>query len=408
MIPKLDDYKNKTGLSSSNTIKPGLDAIKEAMQRLGNPQKQLQAIHVAGTNGKGSTIAFMEQIFRAAGMTTGVFTSPAMIDIHDQIRLNGRDASEDELLDSFRTIQEAGLSGKLTDFELLTAAAFVTFAKVRPDIILVECGLGGRFDSTNVLEPTVTVITSIAKEHTEFLGDSLTSIAWHKAGIFKPGVPAVCGDLPEEALAEAKQIAASMDNPCYIFGRDFRIEGKNAEYFSGRRRISRLQRKLKGPHQAVNAAVAIESVLLASPDVPEEAIRTGIGEAQISFRFEEVAPNVYFDGAHNPAAAKQLRHTIEQQFPGETVDFVIGMMANKDSKAVLDELVPVAHSFTFTDFSEPGAAAARTLYENCHFGNKQVTDRLDASIILTNEPPRKKIVSGSLYLLNSLKAHILK
>ncbi len=408
MIPKLDDYKKRTGLTSSNTIKPGLNAITEAMQRLGNPQKQLQAIHVAGTNGKGSTIAFMEQIFRAAGMKTGVFTSPAMIDIHDQIRLDGRNATEYELLGSFQAIHDAGLSGGLTDFELLTAAAFITFAKARPDIIIVECGLGGRYDSTNILDPAVTVITSIAKDHTEFLGNSLTSIAWHKAGIFKPGVPAVCGDLPEEALAEAEQIAASLGSPSFVFGRDFIMEGELEENFSGRRCISSLQRKLKGPHQAVNAAVAIESVLLACPDIEEGAIHAGIEEARLAFRFEEVAPDVYFDGAHNPAAAKRLRQTIERQFPGETVDFVIGMMANKDSEAVLDELIPVAHSFTFIDFNTPGAAPASTLYDNCHFGKKQVTDSLDASIILTNDPPRKKIVSGSLYLLNSLKAHILE
>ncbi|GKV68801.1 folylpolyglutamate synthase [Sporosarcina sp. NCCP-2716] len=403
----MDDYKNRTGLTSSNTIKPGLEAIMEAMHRLGSPQKQLRAIHVAGTNGKGSTVAFMERIFRAAGMTTGVFTSPAMIDIHDQIRLDGRNTTEDELLESFRTIKDAGLSGRLTDFELLTAAAFVTFANVRPDIILVECGLGGRFDSTNVLDPAVTVITSIAKDHTEFLGDSLTSIAWHKAGIFKSGIPAVCGDLPDEALAEAERIAAGLDSPCYVYGRDFRMDGGTDESFSGIREVSHIERRLKGPHQAVNAAVAIESVLLACPDIDEDAIREGIREAQLAFRFEEVAPGVYFDGAHNPAAAKRLRQTIEEQFPGETVDFVIGMMANKDSRAVLDELIPVAHSFTFTDFSDPGATSARALYENCHFGNKQVTGTLDASIILTNDSPRKKIVSGSLYLLNGLKAHIL-
>ncbi|WP_040286346.1 bifunctional folylpolyglutamate synthase/dihydrofolate synthase [Sporosarcina koreensis] len=405
MIPKLDVYIEHAGLTSSSTIKPGLEAIRHAMQALGNPQAQLRAIHVAGTNGKGSTVAFMESILQAAGVTTGVFSSPAMIDIHDQIRLNGRNTSSAQLQDSFRRISEAGLDGCLTDFELLTAAAFVTFGTAKPDVILVECGLGGRFDSTNVLNPAVTVITSVAKEHTEFLGYTLESIAWHKAGIFRPGIPAVVGDLPREAMAEAEKIAAEGDSPLYRYGNDFSMEG---DRFCGIRTIDRLNRKLKGPHQAVNAAMAIEAVHLAYPDIEEEAVRTGIGEAQLSFRFEEAAPGVFFDGAHNPAAAKRLRETIEQQFPGEIVDFVIGMMANKDIEAVLAELIPVAASFTFVDFDEPGATSAETLYEKCRFGNKQVTDRLDASIILKKNNGRKKIVSGSLYLLNSLKSHILQ
>lgn len=407
MIPKLDEYKKRVSITSVNEIKPGLAAIENAMELLGSPQENLRAIHVAGTNGKGSTICFMESILRDAGISTGVFASPAMIDIHDQIRINGENITEEQLTTSFQTLKDAGLDGILTDFELLTAAAFVTFNHLQPDVVLIECGMGGRFDSTNVITPIVSVIPSIAKDHIGFLGDSIEEITWHKTGIFKKGVPAVCGKLPAEAVKVVEKVATEVGSPLLIYGQDFCMKEGNPEQFVGSQQLALTNRKMKGPHQAINAAVAIESLLKAGLQLPIEAIQTGIATAQLSYRFEEIAPGVFFDGAHNPAAAVMLRRTIQEQLPGEKIDFVIGMMANKEIKETLDELIPVAHSFTFINFDVPGAASAHTLYAQCEFGNKKVTDVEYASIILTKDLGEKKIVSGSLYLLNSLRSHIL-
>lgn len=407
MIPKLDEYKKQVKITSVNEIKPGLTAIEHAMELLGSPQKELRAIHVAGTNGKGSTICFMESILHQAGISTGVFASPAMVDIHDQIRLNGENITEQELTTTFQTLKDSGLDGMLTDFELLTAAAFVTFNRLKPDVVLIECGMGGRFDSTNVIIPIVSVIPSIAKDHVGFLGNTIEEIAWHKTGIFKKGVPAVCGQLPEEARALAEKVAADVGSPLMTFGHDFWMKEANPEHFHGIIDMNLPDRKMKGPHQAINAAVAIEALLKADLQLPIESIQSGIANAQLYNRFEEVAPNVFFDGAHNPAAAVMLRRTVQEQFPGEKIDFVIGMMANKEIKETLNELIPVAHSFTFIDFDVPGAAAAQFVYDQCEFGRKQVTDQEYVSIILSKDLGKKKIVSGSLYLLNSLRSHIL-
>ncbi|WP_025783495.1 folylpolyglutamate synthase/dihydrofolate synthase family protein [Sporosarcina sp. D27] len=407
MIPKLDEYKKRVCISSDNEIKPGLAAIENAMKLLGSPQENLQAIHVAGTNGKGSTICFMESILREAGISTGVFASPAMIDIHDQIRINGENITEEQLTTSFQILKDAGLDGMLTDFELLTAAAFVTFNRLQPDVVLIECGMGGMFDSTNVITPMVSVIPSIAKDHIGFLGDSIKEIAWHKTGIFKKGVPAVCGKLPADAEKVAEKVATEVGSPLVFYGQGFCMKEGNPEQFDGSQQLALPHRRMKGPHQAINAAVAIEALLKTGLQLPIEAIQKGIATAQLSFRFEEITPGVFFDGAHNPAAAAMLRRTIQEQLPGEKIDFVIGMMANKEIKETLDELIPVANSFAFINFNVLGAATAEFVYDQCRFGNKKVTDAKDASIILTKDLDRKKIVSGSLYLLNSLRSHIL-
>lgn len=407
MIPKLDEYKKRVSITSDNEIKPGLAAIENAMELLGSPQENLQAIHVAGTNGKGSTICFMESILRESGITTGVFASPAMIDIHDQIRINGENITEEELTTSFQSLKDAGLDGMLTDFELLTAAAFVTFNRLQPDVVLIECGMGGRFDSTNILTPMVSVIPSIAKDHIGFLGDSIEEIAWHKTGIFKKGVPAVCGKLSAEAEKVVEKVATEVGSPLVIYGQGFCMKQGNPEQFHGSQQLALPNRMMKGPHQAINSAVAIESLLKTGLQLPIEAIQTGIATARLSYRFEEIAPGVFFDGAHNPAAAAMLRRTIQEQFPGEKIDFVIGMMANKEIKETLDQLIPVAHSFTFINFNVPGAATAEFVFDQCEFGNKKVTDEKNESIILTKDLDKKKIVSGSLYLLNSLRSHIL-
>ena len=169
MIPKLDEYKERWGIESDDAIKPGLEAVQKALVEVGNPEKKLQIIHVAGTNGKGSTIAFMEAILKEHGFSTGVFSSPAIVDIHDQIRINGELISAEELDKSFSTMKEAGLSGLLTDFELLTVAAFVTFGRLAPDYVLLETGMGGKLDSTNVVKPLVSVITSYCTRSYGFL-----------------------------------------------------------------------------------------------------------------------------------------------------------------------------------------------------------------------------------------------
>ena len=399
MIPKFDEYKERFELYSDDVIKPGLDSIRAALKKVGNPEKHLQVIHVAGTNGKGSTIAFMESILKGHGFSTGVFSSPALIDVHDQIRINGIPISGAEMDKSFIRMKEAGLSGMLTDFELLTVAAFLTFERLVPDYILLECGMGGELDSTNVVIPLVSVITSIALDHVGFLGDTITEITGQKAGIIKEKMPVVTGVLPKEAEVVVHSKAAEMNSELFIYGKDFKMFG---EVFEGGLKTVIPDRRMKGPHQAINAAVAIEALWIAGVSLEEKHVAKGVANASLLYRFQEIAPGVFVDGAHNPAAAKMLTETIRTEFPGEKVDFVIGMLNTKDIKKTLDELIPVAASFTFVTFPHPQAATAEELMASCQYNRKKMTNDNDDTIILREGNDRKKIVAGSLYLLSSL------
>jgi len=393
-------YKKRWGIDSDDSIKPGLEAVQAALVKMDNPEKQLQVIHVTGTNGKGSTIAFMEAILKEHGLSTGVFSSPAIIDIHDQIRINGETITEEELNKSFQAMKDAGLSGLLTDFELLTVAAFTTFRRFAPDYILLETGMGGLLDSTNVVIPLVSVITSIALDHTAFLGTTVAEVARHKGGIIKKGIPVVTGPLlEEEALGVVRTISSQQGSPLFIYGEQF---GMKEDVFNGTETFQLAGRKMKGSHQGMNAAVAIQALLVSGIQLAEEAVSRAVAITQLAHRFQEISPGVFVDGAHNPAAAKVLTATIRTEFPGEKVDFVIGMLKGKDIEKTLDELIPVAASFTFLTFPHPQAATGEQLMEYCHHDEKKVTAAESNTIILYNEGSAKRIVTGSLYLLSSL------
>ncbi|QUW22509.1 bifunctional folylpolyglutamate synthase/dihydrofolate synthase [Sporosarcina sp. Marseille-Q4063] len=399
MIPKMKEYKERWGINSDDAIKPGLEAIQKALQVIGNPEKTLKIIHVTGTNGKGSTIAFMESILKENGYSTGVFSSPAIFDIHDQIRLNGTPISEEELNQTFKEMTE--LSGMLTDFELLTVAAFISFKRSQPDYVLVETGMGGLLDSTNVVIPLVSVITSIALDHTTFLGTTLNEVAVHKAGIIKKGIPVITGPLQTEPLQVVSQVAGEKGSLLRIYGIDFSME--NEEQFKGQQNFKLCERKMKGEHQGINSAIAIQALLMAGISLSEDKVGSGIAKTELAHRFQEIAPRIFLDGAHNPAAARALTNTIKTEFPNEKVDFVIGMLKGKDIKGTLDELIPVAESFTFITFPHKEAASGNELMEKCNFKKKKVLVALGGTIELVEKTNTKSIVTGSLYLLASLK-----
>ncbi|WP_301108369.1 folylpolyglutamate synthase/dihydrofolate synthase family protein [Sporosarcina sp.] len=400
MIPKLDEYKKQFEIESADEIKPGLEAIQQALTYVLNPEKDLRVIHVAGTNGKGSTIAVMEAVLQKHGYSTGVFSSPAMIDLHDQIRINGKPISSIELEFIFEEMNAVGLSGLLTDFELLTVAAFIAFRNASPDYILLETGMGGRFDSTNVVVPLVSVITSIALDHTGFLGDTQRKIARHKAGIIKPGIPVVIGELSEEAREVMEEEAELNRSILYVYKKDFLMDEDGDEVFKGNQSFAIPERRMKGPHQAINHAVALEAMLAAGIPLQQTKIAEAIAEVQLPFRFQKVAENVYIDGAHNPAAARMLVKTIQAEFPGIQVDWVVGMLNTKDYEEVLKVLAPIAHSFTFVDFPHPQAAKAEDLQAVCPIMNSQVMSSEDIDLIGNEKYIR--VVVGSLYLLSSL------
>ena len=402
MIPKLKEYKERWMIKSDDSIKPGLEAIEKALGQLGNPEKKLKVIHVAGTNGKGSTIAFMESILKEHGYKTGVFSSPAIIDIHDQLRIDGDSISQNELNKTFKEMNDAGVSGMLTDFELLTVAAFVTFGRLRLDYVLLETGMGGLLDSTNVVNPVISVITSIALDHISFLGSTVEQVAAHKAGIIKAGIPIITGPLPQGALEVVRRVAKEKGSALLIYGDHFEMENGQHGLFKGECEFILSGRKMKGDHQGMNAAVAIEALLVAGLSLTEVGVAKAIAETQLGYRFQEVATGVFLDGAHNPAAARALANTIRSEFPNEKVDFVVGMLKGKEIKKTLDELIPVAESFTFLTFPHSEAATGEQLIENCHHNKKRVT-KTESDTIILDMGSKKIIVTGSLYLLSGLK-----
>lgn len=416
MIPRLDDYKNKWDVASEQSIKPGLDAMMEALKLLNNPEKTLPFVHIAGTNGKGSTIAFLEQISRRHGLNVGKFMSPCIIDVHDQIQINGDPISENEMDDIFDQLKNAGLSGKLTDFELLTCVAFLYFSQQKVDFVLLEAGMGGREDSTNVIRPIVSIITSIALEHTKFLGPTIESIATHKAGIIKQKIPVIIGRLPKEAISVIETEAFEKHAPLIELGDHFEvlIEGSFDVYKNDEKglEIERLLRALPGSHQADNMALAITAFFEVAEyfnlAVDLDKIRKGILEANLPGRFEEVLPNVYFDGAHNPASVEKLVQTIKTKFPDEKVRFVVGMLADKDVGAVLRLLEQVSDEFYFVDFINERAMSSKEMLSLS--SASQAASLKDPVSFLKNATTTgdKIFVTGSLYLLTEIRKEIKK
>ncbi|MGM9945714.1 MAG: bifunctional folylpolyglutamate synthase/dihydrofolate synthase [Lysinibacillus sp.] len=408
MITGLEQYKEKWQVESENGIKLGLEAMEQALALLGHPQREVAFVHVAGTNGKGSTIAFLEAILREHGVTVGKFMSPCILDVHDQIQINGEPISTVEMDELFQEMKLAGLSGKCTDFELLTCAALLFFKKKGVDIALIETGMGGLLDSTNVITPLVSVIPSIALEHTNFLGNTLTDIARHKAGIIKNGVPVVIGNLPVEALAIITETAKEKGSKLFMLGTDFIV--KDETYVYEKLKFDTLERKMIGKHQADNMALAITAFLLVAErlaiQVNEEAVKNGVASTTLAGRFEEVLPGVYFDGAHNPASVEKLVNTIKEHFPRKNIEFIVGMVMDKDVDTVLRQLETVSTTFTFVNFDNPRAMKAKDLITKSRAVDRRITHD---PIGYLHEPKDERtivIVTGSLYLLSLLRAQL--
>lgn len=406
MITGFEHYKEKWQVNSENVIKPGLDAMKQALALLDHPEQGVSYIHVAGTNGKGSTIAFLESILREHGKTVGKFMSPCILDVHDQIQINGENITAKEMDALFQEMKEAGLDGKCTDFELLTCAAFLYFKKKHVDVALIEAGMGGLLDSTNVIIPLVSVIPSISLEHTNFLGNTLSEIAVHKAGIIKQGVPVVVGKLTEEALSVVKQEAVNKNAPFYMLGQDFTVK---EDYFtSADFKFTSLERRMLGEHQGENMALAIKTFLLMADHIDTESVRRGTALAALPGRFEEVLPDVYFDGAHNPASAEKLAATIREQFPRKNIEFVIGMLADKEVDTILRLLETVSTTFTFVSFDNDRAMKAKDLVKKSRAVDRRIIHDPVAYLLEPVDKRNVKVVTGSLYLLAALRAQLLR
>lgn len=405
-------------------INLGLARIAKLLELLGHPERRFRSLHIAGTNGKGSTTAMLSAALTAAGIRTGMYISPHLADYTERISIDGQVVSGDEFAAAIGAVAvladampAAGFEHP-TEFELITAAAFRLFAAAGVEYAVIEAGLGGRFDSTNVIVPEVAVITNVTVEHADRLGPELVDIAGHKAGIIKAGKPVVTA-ADGEALVIIRAEAAAAGAPVYAAGQDFVCEsagmreGKQVVRFRTANRECQYVCSLLGRHQAENTGLALMALrLLPEPRLTEAAVRTGLATALWPGRFEILAhqPELIVDGAHNPAGAKALRQTLDELYRGRPIVFVLGMLADKDIAAVAKTLVRPADRVVAVRPNSPRAAAAAAIAALFPGGQATVSTTVDAGIrqaVTLAGDDGIVCVAGSLYQVGDARKAIL-
>jgi dihydrofolate synthase / folylpolyglutamate synthase len=391
-------------------IELGLEPIRELLALMGNPHQSLHVVHVAGTNGKGSTCAYIAQMLHCSGYATGRYTSPHLIDWPERIWVRGQSITPEALnrsLQEVAAILEQHPQLQITQFEAFTAAAFGYFAQEKLDYVVVEVGLGGRLDATNVFEcPAVTVITSIGLDHQDRLGDTLAAIAREKAGIIKPGVPIVIGSLPPEALHVVEQRAQELNAPLY------RVSpaqmGQNAWCVGKFTYTTRLRGRVQGE----NSALALQVGQLLG--LSETSIQEGLAQAEWPGRYQEVTyqgHKLLVDGAHNPEAALALRSYLGEQ----PVHWIMGVLNTKDYSTMLQLLLRPGDQFSAVPVPSAATVSPQALaqeaaricpdLEQC----EAYSTLENALAVLTKEQPENKqtILCGSLYLVGYFLDRVL-
>ncbi len=406
-----------------------LENITILAEGLGRPDRAYPSAHIAGTNGKGSTAAFLESILRRAGFRTGLNTSPHLEKINERIRLNGEEISDDAFAGTFTRIQalneELLAAGKLrahpTYFECVTAMAFEYFARERADFGVFEVGLGGRLDATNILTPVVCVITRVDFDHENFLGHSLAEIASEKAGILKQGVPLILARQRPEALEVIRARATELGCPVIETGSAFRIEEERMENGCSRVIVEEtasgwtmeLAPRLPGKFQiqnSLNAAAAARYLQNRGYRISDDAIVQGIAEAVWPGRLEKLQsePDVYLDGAHNPSAARALAAFLEQNLTGRKIWLVFGALRDKAVDEIAGVLFPLAAEVIFTQPRTTRAISVAQLAEitSHHAAQFTVIPEPEAALEYALDraaSPDAIFVAGSLYLVGQLR-----
>ncbi len=352
--------------------KPGLARVTELLHRLGDPQKKLKFVHIAGTNGKGSCAAMTASVLRAAGYRTGLFTSPYLWRFNERMQLNGRPIDDEVLADVTARLKPhaEAMADHPTEFEMMTAAALLWYAEEKCDVVVLEVGLGGRFDATNVIEaPEVSVIMNIGLDHTEILGNTLGQIAFEKAGIVKPGFPCVLYEQSQEVTDVVRRVCAERNAPLRIA--DFSaiepefdsLEGQVFTYKNNAYAIP-----LLGAHQMKNAAVVIEAVEVLREKgwrIGQEALEHGLYAVSWPARFELLReePPFVVDGGHNVQCAETVADNLRRYFPDRRRILLIGVLADKDVDGMLAVLAPAADAFVCVTPDSPRALSAEALAE---------------------------------------------
>ncbi|RII27329.1 MAG: bifunctional folylpolyglutamate synthase/dihydrofolate synthase [Geobacter sp.] len=398
-------------------MKPGLERITALLASLGNPEKKLAVVHVAGTNGKGSTAAFLDSILRAGGAKTGLFTSPHLISFTERFRINGREIDEAEVVSLARRVIAVAPPAS-TFFELVTAMAFLHFVEHRVDLAVVEVGMGGRYDATNAASGELAVITPIALDHCIWLGDSLAAIAGEKLGVIRPGRPVVSSIQEPEALEVIANSCETVGSQLFFCGRDFDAEwtDEGLAYRGLGMSLSHLTPGIAGRHQAMNAACALAAAELLGRQgltIDRNSLERGIAAARWPGRMElfDTTPRILLDGAHNPAGSLALAGSLAD-VPRRRLVLVIGVMGDKDVAAILAPLLPLVHEvFTVTPPLERALPAEDLALRCREFGAGRcsaagtVADGICRAQEVAN-PDDLILVCGSLFTVGAARAFL--
>lgn len=425
-------------------IKLGLDSMSMFLDELDRPQHQLQFVHIAGTNGKGSVAVTLLTLLAKAGYRVGLYTSPHLISVRERFRINDSFISEEEFAVEAGKIHGILAGRQITYFEFTTALALLWFVSRKVDLAIMEVGLGGRLDATNVIRPLASIITNVTMDHEAYLGTSISEVAREKAGIIKPKVPVVCGVEPNEfdtdgvALRVIEDVCRSQTAPLYLHGRDFLAEPVSGgwNYWGMKRRgccrvrerLNGLVCNMTGEHQATNAALALAALEILAPlgfTVSEQAIRLGLSEAFWPGRLEYFclssatgekadctdshARRYLLDGAHNPAGVRTLKKALQDNYDYKNLILVWGAMSDKDSTATLPDIAPLAARIILTKQRSDRSADPEALMQllpsysrECCLCIPSVAGALNKAAGLAT-PDDLICIAGSLYLVGEAR-----
>jgi dihydrofolate synthase/folylpolyglutamate synthase len=400
----------------------GLETIKSILNALGNPQNNFCSIHVAGTNGKGSVAAALSSILQESGYRVGLYTSPHLVRFNERICINNRQISDAAVVKSYQAVQKAHHGNRApTFFELTTAMALFEFSRQAVDWAVIETGMGGRLDATNVIHPAISIITNVSMEHRDYLGDTLTQITREKAGIIKQATPIVTAIKQKQAKSVVQRIAGKKSAPLYMLGKNFRVRRQPAgefSYYGIDHTWHNMHTALRGHYQVENAALAIAACELLSKDrtaISQKSIRNGLIKTRWPGRLEIVSdhPMIIMDGAHNLIAARELARFLGDNLAQRPITLVVGILDDKPYKSMLRSLLSVCSRVIITRAKTNRALDPQRLFETA---KKIISDvRIISDVaqafkqaVATADFNEVICIAGSLYVVGEAKAAIEK
>ncbi|MCJ1748362.1 bifunctional folylpolyglutamate synthase/dihydrofolate synthase [Mammaliicoccus sciuri] len=398
-------------------IKPGVKRMKWMLDKLGNPEEKIQAVHVVGTNGKGSTVSYLREALVANNYEIGTFTSPFIVTFNERISINGTPITDDELVElvqivkpiSERLESETDL-GPATEFEIITLMMFVYFGTVHPvDFVIIEAGLGALNDSTNVFQPIMTVLTSIGLDHTNILGDTYMDIAREKAGVIKPSVPLVYAIKPKDALHFVREVVEKNYNKGLELDRDFHVLSDDTEftYRYGSYELENIQLKMIGQHQHENAALAITTLIemyqRGMIQLNFNTMIDAIEHTTWSGRIEKVQeePLILIDGAHNRESIDVLVDTLKQYYSDKKIDVLFAAIDGKPIGKMMNSIEEIANRFYVTTFDFPKALPIDAVYD--YLEHHHIEKVQDYPQFIEQYDGELLVVTGSLYFISEVR-----